>query len=82
VFGLGVALVTTRTARLFPGRARLISLATPPKPLCIAAGYRVTRADDKPLGVFVEELRKAAQTFAPSALHRSHESGRSPMSAH
>ena len=29
-------------------------------PLCIAAGFRADRADDKPLAVFVEELRRAA----------------------
>lgn len=61
--GLGVALVTSRTAHLFPSRAQLKTLATPPPPLCIAAAYRVNRADDKPLAVFVEDLRQAAQPF-------------------
>lgn len=62
--GLGVAVVTTRTAHLFPSRIRLKSLSAPPKPLCIAAGYQKNRSGDKPLAVFVEELRRAAQTFA------------------
>ena len=62
--GLGVAVVTTRTAHLFPSRAQFKTLSAAPKPLCIAAGYQMTRADDKPLAVFVEELRAAAQTFA------------------
>jgi LysR family transcriptional regulator, benzoate and cis,cis-muconate-responsive activator of ben and cat genes len=62
--GQGVALVTTRTAHLFPNRARFTTLSAAPPPLCIAAGYRAGRADDQPLAVFVEELRTAAQTFA------------------
>jgi LysR family transcriptional regulator, benzoate and cis,cis-muconate-responsive activator of ben and cat genes len=66
--GLGVALVTTRTAHLFPSRAQFKTLATAPKPLCIAAGYRADRAEDKPLIVFVEELRIAAQAFAEPSL--------------
>ncbi len=62
--GLGVALVTTRTAHLFRSRAELKILSPGPKPLCIAAGYRADRADHKPLAVFVEDLRIAAQAFA------------------
>jgi DNA-binding transcriptional LysR family regulator len=58
--GLGVALVTTRTAHRVPKRVKLKKLSSPPESLCIAAGYRAVRADDKPLAVFVEELRKAA----------------------
>jgi LysR family transcriptional regulator, benzoate and cis,cis-muconate-responsive activator of ben and cat genes len=65
--GLGVAIVTTRTAHLFPSRAQFKTLSAAPKPLCIAAGYRVARADDKALAVFLEELRNAAQTFSPVA---------------
>jgi LysR family transcriptional regulator, benzoate and cis,cis-muconate-responsive activator of ben and cat genes len=61
--GLGVAFVTTQMARLFPNRARLVTLASSPEPVCIAAGQRTDRKDDKPLGVFVAELRKAAQAF-------------------
>jgi LysR family transcriptional regulator, benzoate and cis,cis-muconate-responsive activator of ben and cat genes len=61
--GLGVALVTTRTAHLFPSRAQFKRLAAAPKPLCIAAGHRADRADDKPLIVFVEELRISAETL-------------------
>ena len=62
--GLGVAIVTTRTANLFPSRAQFKTLSAAPKPLCIAAGYRAGRAEDKPLAVFVEELRRAAENFA------------------
>lgn len=62
--GLGVALVVTGTARLIPGRVRLTALSPAPKPLCIAAGHRAGRAAEKPLGVFIEELRHAAQALA------------------
>jgi DNA-binding transcriptional LysR family regulator len=58
--GLGVAIVTTRTERLVPERVRLKTLSAAPAPLSIAVGHRANRADDKPLAVFVEELRKAA----------------------
>jgi DNA-binding transcriptional LysR family regulator len=62
--GLGVAFVTIQMARLFPKRVQLITLSSAPEPVCIAAGHRANRADDKPLAVFVEELRKAALAFA------------------
>lgn len=62
--GLGVAIVTTQMARLFPNRVRLITLASAPEPVRIAVGHRADRADDKPLAVFVEELRKAAPALA------------------
>lgn len=58
--GLGVALVTTQMARLFPNRARLVSLSAAPEPLPIAVGYRTDRAENKPLAVFIAELRQAA----------------------
>jgi DNA-binding transcriptional LysR family regulator len=58
--GLGVALVTAQMARLFPNRVHLITLSPAPEPVRIAVGHRADRADDKPLAVFVEELRKAA----------------------
>jgi DNA-binding transcriptional LysR family regulator len=58
--GLGVALVTRRTADRLPKHIQLKTLSSAPDPLCIAAGYRANRADDKPLAVFVEELRKGA----------------------
>lgn len=58
--GLGVALVAARTARLFPARVRLKLLTAAPPPLCIAAGHRADRAADKPLAVFIGELRRAA----------------------
>jgi DNA-binding transcriptional LysR family regulator len=62
--GLGVALVTARTAQRFPGRVRFKLLSLPPEPLCIAIGTRASRAEDKPLGVFLAELHKAAASFA------------------
>jgi DNA-binding transcriptional LysR family regulator len=58
--GLGVAMVATRSVRLVPERVRLRTLSAAPEPLCIAVGYRADRADDGPLAVFVEELRKTA----------------------
>ena len=58
--GLGVALVATRLARLIPECVRLKALSNAPHPLCIAAGYRAGRSGDKPLAVFVEELRCSA----------------------
>jgi DNA-binding transcriptional LysR family regulator len=61
--GLGVAIVTTRTARLVPERVRLKTLSAAPAPLCIAIGQRANRADDKPLAVFIEELRNASRSF-------------------
>jgi LysR family transcriptional regulator, benzoate and cis,cis-muconate-responsive activator of ben and cat genes len=62
--GLGIALVSTSAARLAPERVRLKPLSGAPKSLCIAAGYRVGREAEKPLAVFIEELRHAAQVFA------------------
>lgn len=58
--GLGVALVTTRTADRVPKRVQLRPLASAPEPLRIAAGFRERNAEDKPLAVFLGELRKAA----------------------
>lgn len=57
--GLGLALVITRPDIPVPKRVRLRPLSAPPPPICIAAGCLETRAGDKPLAVFVEELRKA-----------------------
>jgi LysR family transcriptional regulator, benzoate and cis,cis-muconate-responsive activator of ben and cat genes len=62
--GLGVAVVTTQMARLFPNRARLVALSSAPERVRIAVGHRSNRSDDKPLAVFVEELRKAALVLA------------------
>jgi LysR family transcriptional regulator, benzoate and cis,cis-muconate-responsive activator of ben and cat genes len=62
--GLGIAVVTARTAHLFRSRARFKILSPGPKPLCIAAGYRTDREDHQPLAVFVEDLRIAAQALA------------------
>jgi DNA-binding transcriptional LysR family regulator len=63
--GLGVALVTQRPGRLVPERVRLKPLTDPPEPLCISAGHRSASADEKPLAVMIEELRKAAQLSNP-----------------
>jgi DNA-binding transcriptional LysR family regulator len=62
--GLGVTIVTTSTARLIPKRVRLKTLTVAPTPVCIAAGHRTSRATEKPLAVFIEELRHAAQAIA------------------
>jgi DNA-binding transcriptional LysR family regulator len=61
--GLEVAVVTNQMERLFPKRVRLITLSSAPEPVRISVGHRANRADDKPLAVFVEELRKAALAF-------------------
>ncbi len=61
--GLGVAVVTNHAARLVPERVRLLTLSPAPKPLCIAAAFRRDRAADKPLAVFIEELREAAKAL-------------------
>jgi LysR family transcriptional regulator, benzoate and cis,cis-muconate-responsive activator of ben and cat genes len=61
--GLGIALVATRMGRLVPERVRLKTLSPAPPPLCIAAGYRADRADDKPLAVFIAELRNACSAL-------------------
>jgi DNA-binding transcriptional LysR family regulator len=58
--GMGVALVATSMAQLFPTRVRMKTLSAAPRPLCIGAGYRADRAGDQPLAVFIEELRGAA----------------------
>jgi DNA-binding transcriptional LysR family regulator len=62
--GQGVALVTTCTANLIPRRVRMKPLSNGPEPVCIAAGYRANRAAEKPLAVFIEELRAAARALA------------------
>jgi DNA-binding transcriptional LysR family regulator len=62
--GLGVAVVTTRTANHVPKRVRLVKLSAAPEPLCVAAGHRASRTANKPLTVFLEELRKAVNTAA------------------
>jgi DNA-binding transcriptional LysR family regulator len=62
--GLGVAVVTTRTANHVPKRVRLVKLSAAPEPLCVAAGHRASRTANKPLAVFLEELRKAVNTAA------------------
>jgi len=62
--GLGVAIVATHNSRLVPERVRLKMLSEAPPSVCIAAGYRADRAGDKPLAVFVEELRKASSAIS------------------
>jgi DNA-binding transcriptional LysR family regulator len=62
--GLGIALVAIRTDRLVPEGVRLKTLNHGPAPLCIAAGCQTGRTRDKPLAVFIAELRSAAKAFA------------------
>jgi LysR family transcriptional regulator, benzoate and cis,cis-muconate-responsive activator of ben and cat genes len=72
--GLGVAVVSARTALRVPARVRLKKLSAAPEPLCVAVGHRADKADDQPLAVFVEELRKAAPALAQASapfLHAS-----------
>ncbi|MBI5773506.1 MAG: LysR family transcriptional regulator [Verrucomicrobia bacterium] len=61
--GLGVALVSARAAHLLPSRVQLQPISNPPPPLCIAAGCRAERMDEKPLAVFLAELRHAAKNM-------------------
>ncbi len=61
--GLGVALVSTSIARLYPDRACLKPLTPALPPVCIHAGYRTSRSSDKPLMVFIQELRNAAKNL-------------------
>lgn len=60
--GLGVAIVTTSSMGLVPERVRLKKLSDAPEVLSIAVGHRSGSAANKPLTVFIEELRHAAQT--------------------
>jgi DNA-binding transcriptional LysR family regulator len=59
--GLGLAVVTVRAANRVPERVKLKKLVGAPEPLCIAVGLRAGQPDNKPLAVFVEELRRAFQ---------------------
>ncbi len=61
--GLGVAVVTSRSAERVPKRVQLTTLASAPEPLCIAAGCRASEAGDKPLALFIEALRQAAPSL-------------------
>ncbi|MFT3867905.1 MAG: LysR family transcriptional regulator [Nibricoccus sp.] len=61
--GLGVALLPTSIGRLFPERTCLLAIAPAPRPIDIYAGFRAQRVDDKPLKVFIEELRSAAKSL-------------------
>lgn len=58
--GLGVALVSTSIGRLYPERACLLTVSPAPTPVGVFAGYRASRNQDKPLKVFIEELKRAA----------------------
>lgn len=57
--GLGVALVTARVAEEFPRRAKYLTLAHPPPPLCVAAVFRAAEAKAQPVREFAAELRMA-----------------------
>lgn len=60
--GLGVAMVVAGVAEFLPRRVRLKALASGPVALDIAAGYREDGDTNKPLTVFIEELRYAAKS--------------------
>ena len=62
--GLGVAFISTRSARHYAGRVHFKTLTHEPEPVCIAAGYRANHSSDQPLAVFIENLRQAAQALA------------------
>ncbi len=58
--GQGVALIAYRQGRPVAELIRLKTVSPAPKPVCIAAGHRVDRGQDKVLAVFLAELRRAA----------------------
>jgi LysR family transcriptional regulator, benzoate and cis,cis-muconate-responsive activator of ben and cat genes len=58
--GLGVALVTPRTARRGSDRLHLATITAGPAALCVAAGFRADRKDRDMLKVFAADLRNAA----------------------
>lgn len=60
--GLGAALVVERMACSFPHRLVLKPLHPTPPPVVIAAGIATSQRADPILQVFVEELKRAAQT--------------------
>lgn len=64
--GQGAALVITHSPRLIPENVRVRPVQTSSKPICIAVGHRMDIAANKPLAVFVEELRRAAVAFSKS----------------
>lgn len=61
--GLGIAVVTDSVAGFLPERVRFAPLADAPAALPIAVGYREGADHNKPLAVFVEELRYAAKAL-------------------
>lgn len=62
--GLGLALVVKRMACSFP-RLLLKPIKPEPEPVCIAAGLSSARRTDPILGVFIEELKRAAESPLP-----------------
>ena len=65
--GLGVALVGERSARAAPDHVLVKALAHPPQPTCVGVGVTASRASDKVLAVFIEELRRAAKVVEANA---------------
>ena len=59
--GLGIAMVVLQVAEKFPNRVVLKTVADPPPPICIAVGTLSKAPVEKPLAVFIEELRRAAK---------------------
>ena len=59
--GLGIAMVVLQVAEKFPNPVVLKTVADPPPPICIAVGTLSKAPVEKPLAVFIEELRRAAK---------------------
>ncbi|MBI5385105.1 MAG: LysR family transcriptional regulator [Verrucomicrobia bacterium] len=64
---VGVALVGERSARTAPDRVLMKPLTAQPNPVRVAVGAPAHRMNDKVLGVFLEELRRAAGAAGRSA---------------
>jgi len=59
VAGMGVAVILSRVARVFPKSIVLKELSAEPKPQTIAVGYRKDRAQEKSIVRFIKELKRA-----------------------
>jgi len=64
VAGMGVAVILSRVARVFPKSLVLKGLSAEPKPQTIAVGYRKDRAREKSVVRFIKELRRAVNEKA------------------
>ncbi len=61
--GLGVALLPTSIGRLFPERVCLLTITPSAPAVVIHAGLSAPRRTEKPLQVFMEELKSAAKNL-------------------